>query len=67
MPDVYDDEGHDQDNASICVMEKFDTDTANDFYVNILMGTAAPFCSLCMDKMLAYTSNINITGNQGGN
>ncbi len=66
MPDVYDDEEH-MNKVGLCVMDKLDSNEYSDFYNNIVLRKTSPFCDLCMEKMLAYTSNINIEGNQGGN
>ena len=66
MDDVYDNEEH-KIKSEMCIMDYFDKETADDFYDAIKSGDAEPFCSSCMEKMFEYTSNINITGNQGGN
>lgn len=47
MDDVYDNIGHDVDNATVCVMERFDSATAYAFYNNILDGKVDAFCESC--------------------
>lgn len=63
MDDVYDNEGHDLDYATECVMERFDSSTAYAFYQDIINGVEDPFCSSCEQKMRELTSNISIQGN----
>lgn len=63
MDDVYDDVGHDIDNATECVMERFDAISGYYFYQDVLDGIADPFCSSCDEIMKGKTENITITGN----
>ena len=63
MRDVYDDEGHDSENTYVCIMERFDQNTAYAYYQDILNGTAEPFCQSCMEEMREHTSHITIMGN----
>ena len=69
IDDVYDVPGHDVSAETICIMEKFETggNISYNFYRDIFLGNTNPFCDSCMEKMLEYTKNISIEGNQGGN
>ena len=63
MDDVYNNENHNAPNATVCVMEKFDNQTAYDFYIDVLNGEADPFCDSCRIQLQAYIDNISIPGN----
>lgn len=63
MPVVYNNAGHDKDNATHCVMEKFDSSNAYAFYQDVLNNRKEPFCSSCKASMSGYTENITIPGN----
>ena len=61
MLDVYNEQGHDIDNATVCVMETFEPDACLNYYEALLNANGAePFCKACKAKMLEYTSNINV-------
>ena len=66
MPDVYNNSDH-NNKEGLCVMDKLSLDEYLILYQNITSKNQSPFCDSCMEKLLAYTSNINISGNQGGN
>ena len=63
MNDVYDNEGHDVDDACVCIMERFERYYAYDYYQDIMSGEAAPFCPSCTETLRELTSNIEIYGN----
>ena len=64
MDEPYeDDDEHDVSNATQCVMERFEQNSAYDFYQDILNGVRKPFCDSCNEAMNGYTSNIIILGN----
>lgn len=62
MSDVYDNTGHDVSGTK-CLMERFDETTAYAFYLDVLNGIEAPFCSSCMQSMRSYTNNVYYSGN----
>lgn len=51
LPDVYDNPGHDVENDYVCVMEKYYSAEANEFYTEILDGSALPFCPSCTSSL----------------
>ncbi len=63
MNDVYDTENHDVTGETICAMEYYDSQTADEFYWEVLYGNIDPFCDSCMQAMRQYTSTVNIPGN----
>ena len=68
MGEAYEISGHDVLDEAICVMEKFErSQISYEFYRDILFNNKNPFCDSCMEKMIEYTKNISIEGNQGDN
>lgn len=63
ISDVYDNVGHDQ-NGTVCVMERYDRNTATEFYQNVYDRGTSPFCQSCMQTMMQLTTNVVIDGNQ---
>ncbi len=52
MYEAYDVTGHDQGDAYICVMERYESDEVVDFYDDILRGVgASAYCESCLDAM----------------
>ena len=51
LPDVYNNPGHDVENDYVCVMEKYYSAEANEFYTEILDGSALPFCPSCTSSL----------------
>ena len=61
--DVYDNDGHEKDGDTACVMERYDNNTAYAFYLDVLSGMKKPFCDSCEQEMKNYTKNSAINGN----
>lgn len=59
----YNNQGHDVLDDTICVMEKYDSRSAEEFYESVYAGDTDPFCASCHEKMLENTANISIQGN----
>ena len=58
MPDVYDNPGHDFEDDTRCIMERFDGNTAEQFYAAVDAGNMAPFCSSCAAAIREHISQI---------
>ena len=58
MPDVYDNTGHDLEDGTRCIMERFDGNTAEQFYAAVDAGNMAPFCSSCTAAIREHISQI---------
>ena len=58
MPDVYDNTGHDLEDGTRCIMERFDGNTAEQFYAAVEAGNIAPFCSSCAASIREHISQI---------
>ena len=63
MDDVYDNVGHDVDDETVCIMERFDQNHVYDFYQGVSSGYINPFCNSCEAQIRNYTSNLFIFGN----
>ena len=63
MEDVYDNDGHDKEGETACVMERYDSSTAYAFYLDVLAGIKMPFCDSCSEAVRTYTADIVINGN----
>lgn len=54
---------HDVSEATLCVMERFDKNTAVEFYELAARGLVSPFCSSCEGKLLPYAESCYHPGN----
>ena len=63
MDDVYDNLGHDQRDAYVCIMEHYEEEYANKYYDKILSGEKEPFCESCKETLCELVMRRIISGN----
>jgi len=63
MDEVYDNPGHDQHNAYVCIMEHYEEEYANKYYEKILSGDKEPFCESCKETLCELVMRQIISGN----
>lgn len=63
LGEMYNEANHDVLGDTCCLLEKFDPDTAYDFYLDVLNGDAEAFCPSCRELLGEKLATLVIDGN----